>query len=107
MGSCDDGACSLHLAEGEAHHFMRDGIGKEDEDIGRADRTESPHSLRIDFCFTVILTAEVFIMADHTFISADDHYAHLFLFLLFCKVDEFIADGIKGIGKGVSVDRLD
>lgn len=87
MRSCDDGACSFDLTDGEAHHFMRDGIGEEDKDIGRTDRTESVHGLWVNLGFTVILTAEVFIMADHTFISANDHYAHLVLVLLFRKVD--------------------
>jgi len=62
---------------GRAHHFMRDRIGKEDQQVGTADLLFkiSGHFGEY-FGFASVLLADLFILAFHPFVSTNDDNTH-------------------------------
>ena len=77
MRTGDNGVAVLDLAQRAAQHFMRHGVGEQNQQIGRADAAfQAVLHLSENLGLTAILAAKVFVLADHAVISADDNNAH-------------------------------
>ena len=74
-------------AHGTLDHFVGDGMGEEDHEIGTADPVvHAPLHFAEDFCFAAVFLAQVLILTLHTFITADDDNTHeYFSDLLWCS----------------------
>ena len=78
MGTGHHGLPAAGLVHGAVEHFVGHGAGKEDQQIGRTDFVSQSAA---HFCENLgtaaVFFAEVFVLALHTLISADDDNAHL------------------------------
>ena len=73
----------LRLFRGHADHFMRDCSGEYDHHIRRTDLIlEVGGKLGENLAFTSVFSADFFVTAVHTVMTADNDDAHLFISLM-------------------------
>ena len=68
---------SFCLLQRAAYHLMGNGIRKQNEQIRRADILQAICHFRIYLYLTLVLSAQIFILAGHAFIAADNYYTHV------------------------------
>ena len=77
VASGDSSVLPSSLAGGTFHHFVRDGAGEQNNQIGRPNLSfKICRHVGKHFCAAAVTLTDIFVLAFHSLIAADDYYTH-------------------------------